>query len=71
MRVKGGKVEHVPVQIGVNDKELETTEVLAGLSAGDTLLLGAAQGITPGTPVRVTAPATNSAAANTQPPKGN
>jgi hypothetical protein len=58
MRVKGGKVEKVQVQVGVNDKSSETTEVLAGLAAGDTLLVGAAQGITPGTPVRISAPAT-------------
>src|SRR4051812_13039486 len=57
VRVKGGKVEKVQVQIGVNDKSSETTEVLAGLAAGDTLLIGAALGITPGTPVRVSAPA--------------
>jgi RND family efflux transporter MFP subunit len=57
VRVKGGKAEKVQVQIGVTDKSSETIEVLAGLQAGDTLLLGAAQGITPGTPVRVTAPA--------------
>lgn len=55
VRVKGGKAEKVPVQLGVTDKSSETIEVLAGLQAGDTLLLGAAQGITPGTPVRVTA----------------
>jgi RND family efflux transporter MFP subunit len=63
MRVKGGKVEKVTVQIGVNDKASETTEVLAGVSAGDTLLVGAAQGITPGTPVRISAPITSSATA--------
>ena len=56
MRVKQGKVEKVPVQIGLSDKSSETIEVLSGLQAGDTLLLGAAQGITPGTPVRVSAP---------------
>jgi RND family efflux transporter MFP subunit len=61
MRVKGGKVEKVQVQVGVNDKASETTEVLAGLAAGDTLLVGAAQGITPGTPVRVSAPPAGSA----------
>lgn len=71
IRVKGGKVEKVPVQIGVNDKSSETTEVLAGLSAGDTVLLGAAQGITPGTPVRVSAPATNSAPTAAAPAKGS
>jgi RND family efflux transporter MFP subunit len=56
VRVKGGKAEKVQVQIGVTDKASETVEVLSGLQAGDTLLLGAAQGITPGTPVRVSAP---------------
>jgi membrane fusion protein (multidrug efflux system) len=64
-RVKGGKAEHVNVQIGLTDKSTETTEILAGLMAGDTLLLGAAQGITPGTPVRVTAPANTPAAIST------
>ena len=64
-RVKGGKAEHVSVTIGLTDKSTETTEILAGLMAGDTLLLGAAQGITPGTPVKVTAPANTPAAAGT------
>ena len=63
MRVKGGKVEKVAVQIGVNDKSSETTEIMTGLSAGDTLLVGAAQGITPGTPVRISAPVPGSATA--------
>ena len=57
-RVKGGKAEKVQVQVGLTDKTSETIEVLAGVQSGDTLLLGAAQGITPGTPVKVsTAPA--------------
>jgi RND family efflux transporter MFP subunit len=56
MRVRQGKVEKVPVRIGLTDKSSETIEVLSGLQAGDTLLLGAAQGITPGTAVRVSAP---------------
>lgn len=64
-RVKGGKAEHVNVTIGLTDKSTETTEILAGLFAGDTLLLGAAQGITPGTPVKVTAPANTPATAST------
>ena len=57
VRIRGGKAEKVQVQVGVTDKSSETVEVLAGLQAGDTLLLGAAQGITPGTPVRVSVPA--------------
>lgn len=56
MRVKGGKAEKVQVQIGLTDKTSETIEVLSGLQAGDTLLLGAAQGITPGTVIRVSGP---------------
>jgi membrane fusion protein, multidrug efflux system len=56
MRVRQGKVEKVQVQVGLADKSSETIEVLSGLQAGDTLLLGAAQGITPGTAVRVSAP---------------
>ena len=64
-RVKGGKAEHVNVQIGLTDKSTETTEILAGLFAGDTLLLGAAQGITPGTPVKVTAPTITPTTAST------
>ncbi len=64
-RVKGGKAEHVNVTIGLTDKSTETTEILAGLMAGDTLLLGAAQGITPGTPVKVTAPANTPATSRT------
>jgi multidrug efflux pump subunit AcrA (membrane-fusion protein) len=62
MRVRGGKAEKVQIVVGVTDKSSETIEVLSGLQAGDTLLLGAAQGITPGTPVRVSAPAAGSAA---------
>jgi membrane fusion protein (multidrug efflux system) len=53
MRVKAGKVEKVPVQVGLTDQATQQIEVVAGLSPGDTLLVGAAQGITPGTPIRV------------------
>jgi membrane fusion protein (multidrug efflux system) len=62
MRVKQGKAEKIQVQIGLTDKTSETIEVLSGLQAGDTLLLGAAQGITPGTLVRISAPAGSPAA---------
>jgi membrane fusion protein (multidrug efflux system) len=63
VRVKGGKAEKVQVQVGLTDKSSETIEVLSGLQAGDTLLLGAAQGITPGTPVKVTVSPVTPAAA--------
>ena len=53
LRVTGGRAQRVAVQLGMRDDVRGLYEVTAGLSAGDTLLLGAAMGITPGTPVRV------------------
>lgn len=61
IRVKQGKAEKVSVKIGLTDKTSETIEILSGLQPGDTLLLGAALGITPGTPVRISAPTAGSA----------
>ena len=55
-RIKGGKVERVPVQLGVRDDASERVEIRSGVQVGDTLLLGAAQGITPGTIVNVSTP---------------
>ncbi|MEO7366583.1 MAG: efflux RND transporter periplasmic adaptor subunit [Gemmatimonadaceae bacterium] len=55
-RIKGGKVERVPVTLGLRDEGSEKVEIASGVHAGDTLLLGAAQGITPGTIVKVSAP---------------
>jgi hypothetical protein len=37
----------------VRDEDQERYEILSGVAPGDTLLIGAAQGITPGTVVRV------------------
>lgn len=48
-----GAVARVEVELGLRDAATDRVEVTSGLSAGDTLLLGAAQGIAPGTPVRV------------------
>ncbi len=53
MRVKGGKVEQVTVELGLHDKVTERYEVRAGVSVGDTLLVGAAQGISVGSAVKV------------------
>ena len=55
-RIKAGKVQRVPVTLGLRDEGSETIEIVSGVQAGDTLLLGAAQGITPGTIVKVSAP---------------
>lgn len=56
LRLKRGVVERIEVELGLKDEVTEKYEVLKGVAAGDTLLVGAAQGITPGTPVRVGAP---------------
>jgi len=56
VRVKNGKVERVNVELGLRDEARERVEIRAGVQAGDTLLIGAAQGISAGTPVRVAAP---------------
>jgi RND family efflux transporter MFP subunit len=53
MRVKNGRAERVELELGLEDEAGERIEVRAGLSAGDTVLLGAALGVTPGSQVRV------------------
>lgn len=55
LRVKRGVVERVTVGLGARDEAGELVEITTGLVAGDTLLIGAARGITPGTPVRIVA----------------
>jgi len=56
LRLKGGVAERVDVELGVRDEDGERYEILSGVAAGDTLLTGAAQGITAGTQVRVSVP---------------
>jgi len=56
IRLKDGKVERVEVELGLRDEESERVEIKTGLTKGDTLLIGAARGISPGTPVRVSTP---------------
>lgn len=65
VRVKGGKVERLNVEIGLRDEVRELVEVRGGIAAGDTLLRGAAQGISNGTPVRVSAVADQAATGGT------
>jgi len=57
LRLRDGKAERVPVQVGVRDDQTERVEILAGVAAGDVLLIGAARAVTPGTPVTVSGPA--------------
>ncbi|MBC7895925.1 MAG: efflux RND transporter periplasmic adaptor subunit [Cytophagaceae bacterium] len=56
LRLKGGRVERVDVEIGLRDEDSERVEIVQGVVAGDTLLIGAAQGISAGTLVKVSAP---------------
>ena len=51
--VKAGRVTESPVQLGVQDEAAELVEILAGVAERDTVLLGSAQGITPGSRIRV------------------
>jgi RND family efflux transporter MFP subunit len=56
-RIKGGRLEKVEVELGFEDAVTERVEIRSGLAAGDTLVLGTAQGLAPGTPMRVSAAA--------------
>lgn len=53
LRIRGGKVEKVSVQVGLIDAQNERAEVAGGLTEGDVLLTGVAQGVTPGTQIKV------------------
>ena len=53
LRVVNGRTERVPVTLGVVDRRTERAQIVGGVREGDLLLRGAAQGITPGTPVDV------------------
>ena len=53
LRVRGARVERVPVELGVLDEVAERVEITRGVAPGDTVLLGSAQGLAAGTMVRV------------------
>jgi hypothetical protein len=52
-RLRVGKVTETPVKLGIRDEAAEKLEITSGVAAGDTLLLGSAQGISAGSRVRV------------------
>ena len=56
VRLRNGKIEKVEVGLGIRDAATETVEITSGLAQGDTVLLGAARGISAGTPVKVSSP---------------
>lgn len=53
MRLTDGRVSRAEVTVGMEDRATERVEIESGIAAGDTVLLGSAQGITPGTVARV------------------
>jgi membrane fusion protein (multidrug efflux system) len=65
-RIKAGRVERVPVQLGLRDDAAERVEIASGVQVGDTVLLGAAQGITPGTIVRISSPSDRASSPTTK-----
>jgi RND family efflux transporter MFP subunit len=56
MQIKNGMVKKTEVELGIHDAATETVEIRSGLVPGDTILLGAARGISEKTPVKVSAP---------------
>jgi RND family efflux transporter MFP subunit len=57
LRANGDKAERVAVTLGLRDDETERVELTSGVKQGDRLLVGAAQAITPGTPLTFTSAA--------------
>lgn len=51
--VRDGKVRRIDVQIGLRDEQAQRVEIRRGVRAGEVVLVGAAQEIPPGTPVRL------------------
>jgi RND family efflux transporter MFP subunit len=60
VRVQDGKVQRVEVELGLADEQAQRIEIRRGVKEGDVVLVGAAQELTPGTPVRL-APAVQQA----------
>ncbi len=56
LRLKNGRTEKIEVTLGAKDEAQERVEITSGIAPGDTLLMGPALGISPNTPLKVTAP---------------
>ncbi len=71
MRVAGGKVERVPVEVALRDDVTGAVAFRSGVKAGDVLVLGSARAtLSEGTPVHVAQPdATVTGAPAAQPPR--
>jgi membrane fusion protein, multidrug efflux system len=60
LKVQDGKAQRVEVTVGLRDEQTERLEISKGVAAGDLLLVGAAQGMTPETPLKVRAQTSSS-----------
>ena len=60
VRLRNGSTERVSVTLGARDRALDAIEIVEGLAPGDTVLVGAALGITVGSRVQVSAPSDTS-----------
>jgi hypothetical protein len=52
-RLRGGRIEKVPVALGLRDEVAEKVAIASGVARGDTLLAGGSLTISAGTSVRV------------------
>lgn len=64
VRLRNGVTERVEVVLGARDEAADRVEITQGLAAGDTILVGAALGISAGTPLRVSPPSDTAARGN-------
>jgi hypothetical protein len=53
LRLRDGRAERVPVEIGLRDEQHGLIEIRSGLSHNDMLLSGAAQAVAPGARVEI------------------
>jgi membrane fusion protein, multidrug efflux system len=60
VRLRNGTAERVEVTLGARDDASDRVEITSGLAVGDTVLVGAALGISPGTRLRVSTPSDTS-----------
>ncbi len=61
-RIEKGFARRVEVALGIEDPTVDRVEITTGLAIGDTVIIGAARGVLPGTKVRPTAAAERTAA---------
>ncbi|HEY8942958.1 MAG TPA: efflux RND transporter periplasmic adaptor subunit [Polyangiaceae bacterium] len=63
LAIRSGKLERVPVQLGLVDEVQELVEIEAGVSEGDVVTTGESRGLTPGAPVALAGAKPSEAAA--------